>query len=424
MLFIVIHYIFITFAKNLIAMEILYEIQNRLLKDTTLQFKRSLFHKINWDSRLIEITGARGVGKTTMMLQYIKSNFKKNDASVLYFSADDPYFYSHSLIDTVDGFVKFGGRHVFIDEVHKYLPKYEKADWSGEVKAMHDRYPKLKVVYSGSSIIQLKKGVGDLSRRTSPYFLPGLSFREYLEFNKILDHKELSLDEVLGEHSAIAREISSKTLILPNFQDYLKYGYFAFYRQDKEKYYDRIKNIISVIMESDIPAVIEIPYLSVQKMKKLLSVITSSAPYTPNLTALGKKIGITDQRTLLKYMTYLEKGELIRSLRRDASGEKILRKPEKVYISNTNLAYALEPYKTNKGTMREIFFYSQMASVSNVTFPETGDFLLDNKYTVEVGGKNKSKDQIRDTENSFLAVDDIEVGIFNKIPLWLFGFLY
>ncbi len=405
-------------------MEILYEIHNRLLEGISLNFKRSLFNKINWDSRLIEITGARGVGKTTMMLQYIKSNYKSNDNSVLYFSADDPYFYSHSMIDTVDRFVKFGGRHVFIDEVHKYLPKHEKADWSGEVKAMHDRYPKLKVIYSGSSIIQLKKGVGDLSRRTSPYFLPGLSFREYLEFNKILKHVELSLDDVLNQHSSLAREISSKTLILPNFHNYLKYGYFAFYNQDKEKYYERIKNIITVIMESDIPAVIEIPYLSVQKMKKLLSVITSSAPYTPNLTALGKKIGITDQRTLLKYMTYLEKGELIRSLRREASGEKILRKPEKIYISNTNLAFALEPYQINKGTIREIFFYSQLASTSDVTFPETGDFMLNYKYTIEVGGKNKSNDQIRETENAFLAVDNIEVGIFNKIPLWLFGFLY
>ena len=405
-------------------MELLYEIHNRLLKNTPLKFKRSLYLKINWDSRLIEITGSRGVGKTTLMLQYIKLNYDSDDTSVLYFSADDPYFYSNSIVDTVDKFVKYGGRHIFIDEVHKYLPKHDNADWSGEMKAIYDRYPKLKIIYSGSSIIQLKKGVGDLSRRISPYFLPGLSFREYLEFNNILEHKELCLDEVLKQHSSLAKKISSKIVILPNFQNYLKYGYFAFYSEDKGKYYERLKNVITVILESDIPAVVDIPYLSVQKMKKLLAVITTSVPYTPNLTALGKKIGITDQRTLLKYMTCLEKAMLIRSLRRDVTGDKILRKPEKVYISNTNLAHALEPNKINKGTMREIFFYSQTANNNTVTFPNHGDFKLNNKYIIEVGGKSKNNEQIKNTENAFLAVDDIEVGIFNKIPLWLFGFLY
>ncbi len=405
-------------------MEILYEIQNRLLDDTPLKFKRSLYQKINWDSRLIEITGARGVGKTTLMLQYIKSNYESSDTSVLYFSADDPYFYSNSIVDTVDKFVKYGGRHIFIDEVHKYLPKYDKADWSGEIKAIHDRYPKLKIVYSGSSIIQLMKGVGDLSRRLSPYFLPGLSFREYLEFNNVLEHQELNLVDILNRHSSIAKEISSKTLILPNFHNYLKYGYYAFYGQDKIKYYERLKNVITVVMESDIPAVVDIPYLSVQKMKKLMAVITTSSPYTPNLTTLGKRIGITDQRTLLKYMFYLEKALLIRNLRRESVGSRILRKPEKIFISNTNLAYALEPNNINKGTMRETFFYSQTINVSTVNFPNKGDFILDNKYIIEIGGKNKNKEQIKDTENAFLAVDDIEVGIFNKIPLWLFGFLY
>ena len=405
-------------------MEILYEIHNRLLEDTPLRFKRSLYHRINWNSRLVEITGARGVGKTTLMLQYIKSNYNSNDTSALYFSSDDPYFYSHSIVDTVDRFVKYGGRHIFIDEVHKYLPKFDNTDWSGEMKAIYDRYPKLKIVYSGSSIIQLMKGIGDLSRRISPYFLPGLSFREYLEYNKIIEFTTLSLDDVLNRHSEFAKEINSKTLILPSFQNYLKYGYYAFYSDDKEKYYERLKNIITVIMDSDIPAVVDIPYLSVNKMKKLLIVLTTSAPYTPNLTSLGKKIGITDQRTLLKYMTYLEKAMLIRSLRREATGDKILRKPEKVYISNTNLAHALEPEKIHKGTMREIFFYSQTASVCTVTLPAKGDFQLNNKYIIEVGGRSKSDEQIKGVEHAFIAADDIEHGIFNKIPLWLFGFLY
>ncbi len=405
-------------------MELLYEIHNRLVENTPVEFKRSLYDKINWDSNLIEISGARGVGKTTLMLQYVKSNYNDNDSTVLYFSADDPYFYSNSIVDTVDKFVKYGGRHIFIDEVHKYIAKYDNTDWSGEIKAIYDRYPQLKIVYSGSSIIQLHKGIGDLSRRISPYFLPGLSFREYLEFNKIFKYKAVSLERILKQHVQITKEIVSKTLILPAFQKYLKYGYYAFYYEDKEKYYERLKNVISVIMESDIPAVIDIPFVSVNKMKKLLSVLTTSSPYTPNLTALGKKIGITDQRTLLRYMTYLEKAMLVRSLRRKAAGNTILRKPEKVYISNTNLAYALEPDQIDKGTLREIFFYSQTANVGSVSLPNHGDFLLNNKYIIEVGGKNKSNEQIVGLENAFLALDDIEHGVFNKIPLWLFGFLY
>jgi len=405
-------------------MEILYEIQNRLLESTPLQFRRFLYHKINWDSRLIEITGARGVGKTTLMLQYIKSNYSADDTSVLYFSADDPYFYTNSIVDTVDLFVKYGGRQVFIDEVHKYLPKYEKTDWSGEIKAINDRYPKLKIVYSGSSIIRLHKGIGDLSRRVSPYFLPGLSFREYLEFNNILEFKAVTPENIFKDHVQIAKEITSKSLILPAFQNYLKYGYFAFYAEDKEKYYDRLKNVISVILESDIPAVVEIPHININKIKKLLAVLTTSSPYTPNLTSIGKKIGIVDTRTLLKYLYYLEKAVLIRMLRREATGDTILRKPEKIYISNTNFAYVLEPDKLNKGTLREIFFYSQTASKFTVTLPPYGDFFLENKYVIEVGGKNKSTEQIKGIDNAFLAIDDIEQGVFNRIPLWLFGFLY
>jgi len=405
-------------------MDVLYEINNRLLDETPIEFKRSLYHKINWKPRLIEITGARGVGKTTLMLQYIKLNYDAGDTSVLYFSADDPYFYTNSLIDTIDKFVKYGGRHIFIDEVHKYLPKNDRADWSGEIKASYDRYPKLRIVYSGSSTIQLIKGIGDLSRRVSPYFLPGLSFREYLVMNNIIDHQAISLHELLKKHTVLARDISSKTVILAKFQEYLKWGYFAFYDEDKDKYYERLKNVITVIMESDIPAVVDIPYLSVQKMKKLLAVIATSVPYTPNLTTIGKKIGITDQRTLLNYMTYLEKAELIRSLSKKVTGDKIMRKPNKLYIANTNLAYALEPYNINKGTLREIFFFSQVASNNNITTPPSGDFLLNNKHVVEIGGKNKSDVQLKGLENTFLAIDDIEVGIFNKIPLWLFGFLY
>jgi len=405
-------------------LEILFEIHQRLINHTPLGFIRSLFYKINWESTLIEIRGARGVGKTTLMLQYIKSDFEEDDTSVLYFSADDPYFYSHSIIETIDTFVKYGGQHIFIDEVHKYIPKHEHSDWSSEIKAVYDRYPGLKIVYSGSSIIQLHKGIGDLSRRVSIYNLSGLSFREYLEYNNILKHEAIDLETILNQHKTITQGITSKILILPAFREYLKHGYYPFYNEDKEKYYEKLKNVISVIMETDIPSVIDIPFVSVNKMKKLLSVLTTSSPFTPNLTAVGKKIGITDQRTLLKYMNYLEKSLLIRSLRRKAIGNSVLRKPEKVFIANTNFAYALDSELVNKGTLREIFFYSQVADCCRVNLPKHGDFILNNKYIFEIGGKNKNKEQLRNLKNAFFVLDDIEQGIFNKIPLWLFGFLY
>jgi predicted AAA+ superfamily ATPase len=379
---------------------------------------------INWNAHLVEINGPRGVGKTTLMLQYIKLNFKRDDHSVLYFSADDPYFYMNSLVDTVDRFVKYGGRYVFIDEVHKYVPKHKNTDWSGEIKAIYDRYPKLKIVFSGSSVIRLHKGIGDLSRRVSSYFLPGLSFREFLAFNQILRHDSIKIEDIVHHHESIAKDISSRTTILRAFQNYLKYGYYAFYYEDKEKYSEKLKNIITVILESDIPSVVDIPFVSVNKMKKLLRVLAISSPYTPNLTALGEKVGVTDQRTLLRYLNYLEKATLLRSLSQKAIGNTILRKPAKLYISNTNFVFALEPEQINQGTLREIFFFSQTAPRYRVTLPPNGDFLLNNQYVFEVGGKSKGRKQIKDSKNAFVVADDIEQGVFDKIPLWLFGFLY
>lgn len=405
-------------------MEILIEIFQMLIKHTPVRFKRSLLNRINWDAKLIEISGARGVGKTTLMLQYIKLNYKESDTTVLYFSADDPYFYSHSLIDTADTFVKYGGKHIFIDKVHKYIPKYENTDWSAEIKAINDRYPKLRIVYSGSSIIQLYKGIGDLSRRSSPYILPGLSFREYLEFNNILKYEAIDLGTLIKNHISISKEIVSGILVLPEFRDYLRHGYFPFYNEDKRKYYEKLKNVISIIMESDIPSVMDIPFLSVVKMKKLLGVLATSSPFTPNLSALSKKVGITDQRTLLRYMNYLEKARIVKSLRRKAIGNAILRKPEKIYIANPNFTFALEQDQLNKGTLREIFFFNQVDFEHNVSLPDRGDFLLDNKFVFEVGGKNKGASQLSGLQNAYLAIDDIEIGFGNKIPLWLFGFLY
>ena len=405
-------------------MELLYEIHNRLIKHISTDFVRSLFTEINWDAKLIEITGSRGVGKTTMMLQYINLNYSKGDTSVLYISLDDPYFFSHSLIDTVDTFVKYGGTHLFIDEVHKYSSSYAKSDWSAEIKAAYDRYPKLRIVYSGSSIILLYKGLGDLSRRVSSYKMNGLSFREYLDFNSIIKSDSFALESILKNHKEIASEISENIVVLKHFNEYLLNGYYAFHHEDMDKYYDKLRNVLSTVLEIDIPNVMSIPFTSVERMKKLLAVISSSAPYTPNLSKVGKSIGITDQRTLLKYLTYMEKAEIINTVSKTPVGSHILKKPAKVYLNNTNLNYAIERNISNKGTAREAFFYNQMAYKHSVIIPDKGDFFVDNKYTFEIGGKTKTQKQLLDTKHPYLAIDGIEVGLFNKIPLWLFGFLY
>jgi predicted AAA+ superfamily ATPase len=404
-------------------MEILYEISRRLIKSTSIKFIRYLTNEINWDARLIEITGSRGVGKTTLMLQYIKTHYKRNDNSVIYFSADDPYFYNESLIDTIDKFVKHGGKRIFIDEVHKYLPKKEGTDWSGEIKAAYDRYPGLKIVYSGSSIINVKKGKGDLSRRVSPYFLPGMSFREYLEYNNIIKHDAISLDDIIGNHTEISEGIIAKTTILNHFKDYIKHGYYAFYNEDKGNYYNRIKNTLNLTLESDIPATIDVSFTGVRKIKKLLSVIATSVPYVPNLNKVKRQLEIADHRTLLKYLSYLEMAEVINTVG-SLRGAAIMKKPEKILISNTNLCYALGYDFVNTGSLREIFFVNQLNVNHSITLPKSGDYLIDGKYTFEVGGPGKSFDQIKDIDNSYLALDETETGIFNKIPLWLFGFLY
>jgi predicted AAA+ superfamily ATPase len=405
-------------------MELLYEIHNRIIENTSTDFVRSLYSEINWDARLISITGSRGVGKTTMMLQYIKMNYSKNDNSVLYISLDDPYFFSESLIDTIDTFVKYGGKHLFIDEVHKYTPNNPRSDWSVEIKATYDRYPNLKIVYSGSSIILLYKGLGDLSRRVSPYKMNGLSFREYLVFNNILEYPSLSLSDILSKHIEIASDISSKTVIIRHFKDYLHHGYYAFHNEDVIRYFDKLRNVIATVLEVDIPYVMKVPFTSVEKMKKLLAVISSSVPYSINLTKVGKNIAVTDQRTLLKYLTYLEKAEIITTVSKSSKGSHILTKPSKMYLNNSNISYAIERHISEIGTARETFFYNQLSYIHDVILPKEGDFMVDKTFTFEIGGKNKDTKQLLNITNGYFAIDDIEVGNNNKIPLWLFGFMY
>ncbi len=404
-------------------MQQLHEISNRLINSTKTVFYRNLYSLINWENRLIEIQGARGTGKTTLMLQKAKE-LQSSGKSVLYISSDIPFFYKNQLFETAENFYKYGGQYLFIDEVHKYPQKQKKTDWAQEIKNIYDTIPTLKIIYSGSSILQLYNSLGDLSRRKSNYRLSGLSFREYLHFYKNLNFRVLTLAEILNNHQDICSEIINKVKILPEFQSYLNHGYYPFYKENPEKYFDRIADIINVIIETDIPYITNITYETLFKFKQLLSAITSTVPYSLNLSNLSSELYITDQRTLINYLNLLEKAELINTLGAKVIGNKIFNKPQKIYLNNTNLMYAVDKDNIRSGTIRETFFLNQLKYAHNVNYTKTGDFIIDNNLTFEVGGKNKTNKQIKTLENAFLAIDNIESGFADKIPLWLFGFLY
>jgi uncharacterized protein len=405
-------------------MQEIFNYSNSLVQKVSLDFKRHLFGEINWNSRLIEILGSRGVGKTTLMLQKAKMLNTGNPNQAIYISLDDKLMYRNSIVDLAEELVKYGVQYLFLDEVHKYPPKLKGFDWSAEIKNTYDRLPELGIAYSGSSVLKIYKGQGDLSRRKSSYRLPGLSFREYLALNGMINFKSLTLNDIIVNHQDIANEITGRIKIIPHFKEYLKTGYFPFYNEDPSSYFDRLNNILSVIIETDIPAVSEITFETSLKLKKLLAAISSTAPYVPSLLKLRNEMFVSDQRTLLKYLNFLEKAEVINTLGQKARGNKILQKPDKIYLGNTNYIYGLNMSAEEPGTIRETFFLSQVDMGHELKLSPTGDFLVNDKYIFEIGGKTKSTRQIKDSKNAWLVLDDIENGVFNRIPLWLFGFLY
>ncbi|NHB68939.1 ATP-binding protein [Perlabentimonas gracilis] len=405
-------------------MENLYEQSQQFIYKQESKKYRSLYSQIDWSNRLIEVNGARGVGKTTLLLQRAKEVLSGNSREVLYASLDDPYFYSNSIVDTAEMFVKYGGSFLFLDEVHKYPPKQRDYDWSAELKVIYDRYPELQIVYSGSSLLQLYKGSGDLSRRKCNYNLPGLSFREFVNWYHDQTFEVFSLASILNSHEGIAKDIVAQVKILPLFQNYLRFGYYPYYHEAPNHFYKRLKDTITVVLEQDIPAVASFSTESSIKLKKLLAALSITVPYTPNLSNLRSELFIADQRTLLKYLNALEIAELIATLDREVKGIKTLQKPEKIYLNNTNLAHCLVQGMPNIGTIRETFFLNQLRSLHKVSYTKSGDFLVNSSLSFEVGGKSKTSQQVKHIEGASLALDDIEIGFGNRIPLWLFGFLY
>ena len=397
-------------------MDKLFEVFTRLLNAVNTDFKRYLIDEIDWSNRMIVVTGPRGCGKTTMLLQYIKTNFEI-DQSILYVSLDDIYFTENKLIDLADSFIKNGGKFLFIDEIHKY------PNWSIELKNIYDNYIDLKIIVTGSSILNIYKGFADLSRRAVQYSLPGLSFREFLNLNSKYKFQRYSLQEILKKHIQISMDITQNLKIIPEFKNYLQYGYYPYFIENKNSYQQKLSNTINTVLESDMLSVNSIEYKNVINLKKLLYVIAQSVPFKANVTKLSERIGIS-RNTLVLYLDYLNKAQLITNLYSPNKGYGILTKPEKLYLNNPNIIFAIAQENANIGNVRETFFLNQMSSNHKINISDSSDFLIDNKYTFEVGGKNKTAQQIKNIKNSYLAIDEIETGYMNKIPLWLFGFMY
>jgi len=397
-------------------MEALLEKSYRKSEGVQLDFVRSLMNDIQWNSRMICIRGARGTGKTTLLLQRIKQAFPQSN-SALYISLDDIWFSEHKLHELIDSFVKRGGTHLFLDEVHKY------PNWSQELKNAYDDFPNLKIVFTGSSLLEILNARVDLSRRAVVYEMQGLSFREYLNMSLKTKFHSYLLPEILANQREIASGILKEVKPLQHFTDYLTKGYYPFSFESNSLYYNQLGEVINLILEIELPLLRGVDIAYIPKLKRLLLAIAESAPFTPNIQKLSEHINI-NRSTLLAYLHYLQEAHLTNHLYRDSTGISKLQKPDKVYLENSNLLYLLATTNANMGNARETFFFNQVNYKHTMEYPQKGDFLVDRKYTFEIGGKSKNNRQIYSLENAFIAADDIEYGFDNKIPLWLFGFLY
>ena len=403
-------------TKAMSAPDYLQRTLDRRLSSTSTSFKRYLYQSIDWRDNLIGIKGPKGTGKSTLMLQYIKETFP-DTSEVLYASLDDLWFATHSFADLVEDYYAYGGRYLFLDEIH-YLDS-----WQTVLKNLNDNYPGLNIAYTGSSMLKMEKGKGDLSRRLIEYTLTGLSFREYLSFEGIKEIPVIELKDLLKKHRSIATEIIGDGFkVLPAFVQYLKIGYYPFYKQVYEGYGSRLQNVVSHVLENDYAVIEKVEQSTIRKAKKMFMILAEQVPQKPNMSELYRELD-TDRNQGLKMLYALEKAGLLSLLTDTPRKLSDLSRPEKIYLNNTNLmnAFALQP---NIGTMREAFFLNQLSQSYQVTYPPAGDFLVDGKYLFEVGGRKKGFDQIKDIENSYLAIDETEVGYGNKIPLWMFGLLY
>lgn len=379
------------------------------------RFRRDFIDEIDWDEPLLFILGSRGVGKTTLMQQHIKEKFGTSPAA-LYVSMDDLALASYTLLDLAKKHVQTGGTHLFIDEIHKYQ------NWSQELKNIRDKIKELKVVASGSSIMDIQKGNADLSRRSVTYNMHGLSFREFVNIELKLNLPVISLKEIFAKHEKIVPELLENFKPLQHFSNYLKFGYFPFYLEGTKNYHHKLGNILNVVLEQDMALIEGVDLTKIPKIRKLIYLLSTQVPYQPNITKLAEALE-ADRISLLNYLASLQKASVLNLARLNGKFYTQLTKPDKIFLQNTNLLY-LSQSQVNIGTLRETFFFNQVSLKHQIALAQKGDFVIDDTYTIEVGGANKNYQQIAGVKNSYLALDEMPLGIKNKIPLWLFGFLY
>jgi hypothetical protein len=409
--------------------EELFRLSQNFIRINNREYVRYFLRTYPLKNRFSIVVGQRGVGKTTAIIQHILSSYK-NDIftnSALYIQADHFLVGSHSLYEIAEQFYNLGGEMICFDEIHKY------PNWSTELKSIYDTFPKLTTVASGSSALEIYKGSRDLSRRAVVYKMFGMSFREFIEIELGINLKSAGLENIINNHQRIADSITNAVekkgkKILALFKSYLEYGYYPYFREykNRELFYLTLEQNIHTTLESDLIAIY--PSLSgnsIKKIKKLLMIIASSVPFTPDLKKLKTTLDVGDERTLKTYLKYLEDAGIILTVSKGGKGLRELEKPEKIYLNNPNLIHAISSRMTLEiGNLRETFFLNMVETSHKVSSPTQGDFLVNGKYTFEIGGKNKDFSQIKDIKNSFLGVDNTEIGVGNKIPLWLFGFLY
>lgn len=398
-------------------MELLFQLNDQLLGLTSTDFVRSIMDDIPWDERLVSIRGSRGVGKTTLLLQYQKLHYGINNRKALYVSLEGAYFTRNSLVDFARQFYLQGGERLFLDEVHNY------PNWSREIKEIYDFYPMLKIVFTGSSLLQILNADADLSRRCLNYTMQGLSFREYLKFYHDIDVPRYSLQEILSDNASICSAIFRQFRPMEFFNDYLTQGYYPFRKESPERYPMKVENLVDVILNIELPKLCGVDISKVRNLKALLVVMASNVPMLVDVSKLSTMIGLSRMSTLA-YLQYLHRAALIRLLYSDDLSVKKLQKPDKILLENSNLLQVLSLEKPNLGTMRETFFCNQLGYKHQIEYTRQGDFLIDHKLTLEIGGKSKDGKQVAQTENSYIAADDMEFPVGNKLPLWLFGLMY
>ena len=395
-------------------MERLVEKSARKISQVSMAFKRYLYHEINTSNRLTAIKGARGTGKTTLLLQLAKA-YQSDE--VLYVALDDLFFSENTLYGLAEKFNQIGGKLMLIDEVHKY------PNWSRELKLIYDDFLDLKVIFTSSSILDIYKGESDLSRRAVTYTLAELSFREYLMLYEKIELPVLSLQEILNNHTSISLEFLKQITPLKHFPKYLKIGNYPYFEHHEEEYFQKLRNTVNLILEVDLQTTENLDFQTLAKLKRLLFVIASNVPFTPNIQKISDTIQL-NRNALVRSLQLLDRAALIRMIYKQTRSISLLNKPDKLWMHNTNLMFAISGDHVEIGTVRETFFMQNLAHKHVLSLPDKGDVLVDNTFLFEIGGKNKTKKQIANLEHAFVVHDDIEIGFQNSIPLWLFGFLY